>query len=315
MTLEPLFQASPAIQVHAFSAVAAFGLGAVVLFRRKGGFVHRLLGRIWVALMVVVALSSFFIHTIRVWGSWSPIHILSIAALLALAHGVAMIRRRNVRAHRRIMQSTFLGTLVVAGLFTLLPGRIMNAVLFGPAPATQATAAGEGGPGPIGVIGGTPLWVWPLLAWVLYTGWSRMRDRVLAPWRLMLMPAVIAAFAVFNLAAAKLGVATLAGFACGAIAGFLPGFAIALRRPAERLAGGMLKVRGDWVPLALAIGIFAVRYAQGVTRALDPALAAGAAFTAGSAFLSGLFAAVMIARTVGQLLPEDLRSLAPRLAR
>ena len=33
--------------------------------------------------------------------------------------------------HRRIMISMFLGALVVAGLFTLVPGRIMRAVVFG----------------------------------------------------------------------------------------------------------------------------------------------------------------------------------------
>ena len=33
--------------------------------------------------------------------------------------------------HRRIMISIFTGALVIAGLFTLLPGRIMHAVVFG----------------------------------------------------------------------------------------------------------------------------------------------------------------------------------------
>jgi uncharacterized membrane protein len=34
--------------------------------------------------------------------------------------------------HRRIMIMVFAGALVIAGLFTLLPGRIMHAVIFGP---------------------------------------------------------------------------------------------------------------------------------------------------------------------------------------
>ena len=37
----------------------------------------------------------------------------------------------RVADHRRIMVSLFTGALVIAGLFTLLPGRIMHAVLFG----------------------------------------------------------------------------------------------------------------------------------------------------------------------------------------
>jgi uncharacterized membrane protein len=48
--------------------------------------------------------------------------------VLAVLHA----RRHNVSAHRKAMMSIFFGALVVAGLFTLLPGRIMHAVVFGP---------------------------------------------------------------------------------------------------------------------------------------------------------------------------------------
>ena len=65
MSLEPLLNASPVIQVHALCAVAALLLGAVQLFRKKGDLLHRALGRTWVALIALVALSSFFIWTIR----------------------------------------------------------------------------------------------------------------------------------------------------------------------------------------------------------------------------------------------------------
>jgi uncharacterized membrane protein len=40
--------------------------------------------------------------------------------------------KHQVAEHRRSMSAIFSGALVVAGLFTLLPGRIMRAVLFGP---------------------------------------------------------------------------------------------------------------------------------------------------------------------------------------
>jgi uncharacterized membrane protein len=39
--------------------------------------------------------------------------------------------RHRVADHMRIMIMTFIGALVIAGLFTLLPGRIMHAVVFG----------------------------------------------------------------------------------------------------------------------------------------------------------------------------------------
>ena len=74
MSLAPLLNAAPAIQLHAFSALAAFGLGAMQLAAPKGTLPHRTLGWIWVLLMVIVAASSFWIHELRVWGAWSPIH-------------------------------------------------------------------------------------------------------------------------------------------------------------------------------------------------------------------------------------------------
>ena len=39
---------------------------------------------------------------------------------------------QDVRRHQRAMIGLFAGALVIAGVFTFLPGRIMHAVLFGP---------------------------------------------------------------------------------------------------------------------------------------------------------------------------------------
>ena len=130
MSLEPLLSASPAIQLHAFAAMSAFVLGLVQLAAPKGTLPHRTLGGIWVGLMFVVAISSFFIHELKVWGPWSPIHLLSIFTLVMLPLGVWRAHHHQVQSHRWTMISIFVGALVIAGLFTLVPGRIMHAVVF-----------------------------------------------------------------------------------------------------------------------------------------------------------------------------------------
>jgi uncharacterized membrane protein len=132
MSLAPLLNSEPAIPLHAFAAMAAFVLGTVQLAAPKGTLPHRTLGWIWVALMTAVAASSLWIHQIRLVGPWSPIHLLSIFTLAMLPPAVWRAHRHDVAAHRRIMISLFLGALLIAGLFTLLPGRIMHAVVFGP---------------------------------------------------------------------------------------------------------------------------------------------------------------------------------------
>src|SRR5450432_2327470 len=130
INLAPLLDAAPAIPLHAFAAMAAFALGIVQFAAPKGTLPHRTIGWIWVLLMAAVALSSFWIHTIRLAGPFSPIHLLSIFTLVMLPLAVWRAHQHRVADHRRIMIMTFTGALVIAGAFTLLPGRIMHAVVF-----------------------------------------------------------------------------------------------------------------------------------------------------------------------------------------
>jgi uncharacterized membrane protein len=131
MSLAPLLNASPVIQVHAFAAIGAFALGALQLAAPKGTLPHRTVGWIWVVLMLAVAVSSFWIHEIRLLGPFSPIHLLSILTLVTVPLAVLAARRHRVVTHRKAMTSIFLGALVVAGLFTFMPGRIMHQAAFG----------------------------------------------------------------------------------------------------------------------------------------------------------------------------------------
>ena len=111
--------------------MGAFALGVVQLAAPKGTLPHRTIGWIWVALMAVIALSSFLIHGIKMVGPFSPIHLLSIFTLVMLPLAVLHARRHNVKQHRGAMIGIFVGALVVAGAFTFVPGRIMHAVAFG----------------------------------------------------------------------------------------------------------------------------------------------------------------------------------------
>src|SRR5882672_12918061 len=120
---------SPLILLHAGLAIAAFGMGILVLARRKGTASHKMLGRTWVALMAAVALSSFWIFEIRHGAGPSLIHLLSAWTLISLVLAVWFIRRGNVRAHRGFMIGTFIG-LAAAGLGALAPGRAPYRLLF-----------------------------------------------------------------------------------------------------------------------------------------------------------------------------------------
>ena len=106
---------TPLIALHAGLAIFALLVGVLVLSRRKGTSSHKLLGRLWVAAMVAVAVSSFWIFEIRRGAGPSWIHLLSAWTLISLVAAVWFIRRGNVRAHQGFMVGTFAG-LAIAGL-------------------------------------------------------------------------------------------------------------------------------------------------------------------------------------------------------
>jgi uncharacterized membrane protein len=118
MTLAPLLSSPIAIQLHAFAAMAAFVLGLVQFAAPKGTLPHRTLGWIWVALMLIVGVSAFFIHTLRVWGPWSPFHLLAVYTVIMLPAGIWQARKHSVKTHRKIMISIFVSGLVIAGACT-----------------------------------------------------------------------------------------------------------------------------------------------------------------------------------------------------
>ncbi len=133
MSLDPLLAAGLAVQIHAISALAAVAIGAVVLWRPKGTRLHKALGRVWVALMLVAATSALFINEMRLIGPFGPIHIFTIITYWSMGQGLyAIVVKKDVRRHRLEMQSLYLFALLLAGAFTLLPGRRMHQVLFGP---------------------------------------------------------------------------------------------------------------------------------------------------------------------------------------
>jgi uncharacterized membrane protein len=129
MTL--LFNETHPIPVHAIMAMIAIILGGIQLSMKKGGAIHKLLGRIWVGLMLIVAISSLFIHEIKLWGAYSPIHLLSLWTIFSLGLGIYFVRVGNIKRHKQVMIALYFFALILTGFFTLYPGRVMHQILIG----------------------------------------------------------------------------------------------------------------------------------------------------------------------------------------
>ena len=123
------------IGIHAVLASLALFLGARQLASKKGTRQHKVIGWIWVVMMVVVSLSSFEIRELNPDGTMSWIHVLSIVTLASLVIALLAIKNGRRSLHQHVMIGTFLG-LVIAGAFTLMPGRLLHTM--------SATIVGNG---------------------------------------------------------------------------------------------------------------------------------------------------------------------------
>ena len=118
---------NPVIVAHTVLAGTAVLLGAGLLKARKGSPLHRVGGWLWVLCMAGVAILSFAIQGPN---GYSWIHGLSVFTLITLVAGVTLARLHRVQSHRYTMVSLYAGALVVTGLFTLLPQRLIGSALW-----------------------------------------------------------------------------------------------------------------------------------------------------------------------------------------
>lgn len=135
MNISLLFDTSAFIQIHLFFAMCAFLIGALQLLGKKGTTQHKVLGRLWVVMMLIICLTSFWIKRLMpngfFWG-YSPIHLLSISVLFQITLGVYFARVGNIESHKKWMTYTYIGGLIIAGAFTFYPGRLLYRVFIAP---------------------------------------------------------------------------------------------------------------------------------------------------------------------------------------
>lgn len=118
----------------------------------------------------------------------------------------------------------------------------------------------------------TPAWVWALLAALVALGLSQLRQRRVAPLRLLILPAVLLGLGLWSMAGVFLhlplvALAWLMALAAGATLGWKLPRPAAARWLAEEQR---LLLPGSVLPLLVILAIFSLRYASGVAMALHP---------------------------------------------
>ncbi|MDI9313482.1 MAG: DUF2306 domain-containing protein [Hydrotalea sp.] len=133
ITAEPL-----AIRVHLFLALLAIALGLSQFWLRKGTWRHKIVGYFFVVFVASLSIASFFIKSLFpalglgwLFFGFSPLHLLSIYVLYSLGQAMWAIKHGDVKTHERAMKGIFFYGIIVAGIFTLMPGRLLFRVFFG----------------------------------------------------------------------------------------------------------------------------------------------------------------------------------------
>ncbi len=123
----------PLVWPHLFAILVATALTPVMLLRPKGSRSHRKLGYVWVAAMVLAALTSLFFKAsarqpnLGVFsGDFSPIHILSFWTLVQARLIVIRARQHNRIGHERAVRGMVIGALLIAGFFTFPFNRLLG---------------------------------------------------------------------------------------------------------------------------------------------------------------------------------------------
>lgn len=117
------------IWLHLLTILVATALTPVILLRVRGDRRHRLLGKIWIAAMLVTAVTSLFIH-VSGPGRFSLIHLLSLWTLVQVPLIWWTARHHDVRRHQRAVHGMVIGALLVAGFFTFPFHRLLGTWLF-----------------------------------------------------------------------------------------------------------------------------------------------------------------------------------------
>lgn len=119
---------------HLATVVPCFFLGTFLLLSRKGTVNHKLLGKIYMLLMLVTALITLFMPAQvgpQFLGHFGWIHSFSFLTLYTVPTAYLAIKKGDTKAHRRKMLILYFGAIILAGGFTFFPGRFLHGLFFG----------------------------------------------------------------------------------------------------------------------------------------------------------------------------------------
>lgn len=153
------------------------------------------------------------------------------------------------------------------------------------------------------ILSHTPIWVWAVLALLLALGLWQRRDRHVRRGQLLALPLALLALGLGSMAPGLAAQPVAALCWLGSIATFLwlgtrlPRSAAARWLPEQQ----RLFLPGSWVPMALIVAIFGLRYAAGVGQGLHPQWRNAFEVQVPLALIFGALSGLFLGRALGLL--------------
>jgi hypothetical protein len=147
------------------------------------------------------------------------------------------------------------------------------------------------------IVSHTPVYVWALLAFLIYRGWLASQDRETSLRKVALIPLVMVGLSVTSINGnGPLGDGLWGLWALGAVASAAAIWQFSRREIMVNRAAGTVLQRGSWMPLALMVAIFVTKYTVAVMSAMHPELPHSVPFAASVAVLYGVFNGLFLGR-------------------
>lgn len=123
----------PLAYAHLATVLPAFAIGTYLMMARKGSTRHRMLGKLYMSLMLLTAVVTLFMPAQvgpKLLGHFGFIHAFSASVFVTVPRAYLAARRHDRRAHLGNMVGLYVGGLLIAGAFAFAPGRLLNLWLF-----------------------------------------------------------------------------------------------------------------------------------------------------------------------------------------
>ena len=151
----------------------------------------------------------------------------------------------------------------------------------------------------IQILSHTPVYVWVILAVLVYRGVVEMRDRDVDIRKLCIVPVIMLALTIQDIAAKfGVGVLPLSAWASGAVVMTVIVWKFSLAGLSAGASLGTVRVHGSKVPLTMMIAIFLTKYVTAVTLVIEPSAGQQAIFVTVVCALFGVFSGYFLGRLV-----------------